>query len=112
MTFENLNLISPLLHALSKKGYSQPTPIQEQSIPHLLAGRDLFGCAQTGTGKTAAFALPILQLLSGKPNRPGIKALILAPTRELASQIGESFYSLRRRPGLKAHRYIWWCIAG
>ena len=64
MTFLNLQLIKPLVLALDKKGYTQPTPIQEQSIPHILAGKDIFGCAQTGTGKTAAFALPILQLLS------------------------------------------------
>jgi ATP-dependent RNA helicase RhlE len=73
-------------------GYTQPTPIQEQSIPHLLAGRDIFGCAQTGTGKTAAFALPILQMLDAAKIGPrsGIKALILAPTRELAIQIHEN----------------------
>lgn len=93
MTFSNLNLIVPLMDALSKLGYEKPTPIQEQSIPSLLEGRDIFGCAQTGTGKTAAFALPILQLLYTKNNKPGntIKALVLAPTRELALQISESF---------------------
>lgn len=93
MTFSNLNLIAPLMDALSKLGYEKPTPIQEQSIPSLLEGRDIFGCAQTGTGKTAAFALPILQLLHTKNNKPGntIKALVLAPTRELALQISESF---------------------
>jgi len=94
MTFTELNLIKPLLTALDKKGYTHPSPIQEQSIPHILQGKDIFGCAQTGTGKTAAFALPILQLLqaSKKENqRREIKALILAPTRELASQISENF---------------------
>ncbi|HTB08009.1 MAG TPA: DEAD/DEAH box helicase [Bacteroidia bacterium] len=93
MTFQQLNLIAPLLDALSKQGYSQPTPIQEKAIPHVLEGRDIFGCAQTGTGKTAAFALPILQFLEKNKatNRRGIKALILAPTRELALQINESF---------------------
>jgi len=94
MTFTELNLIKPLLTALDKKGYTQPSPIQEQSIPHILQGKDIFGCAQTGTGKTAAFALPILQLLEAN-KKPGqnheIKALILAPTRELASQISENF---------------------
>jgi len=93
MTFSNLNLIKPLVTALDKKGYTQPTPIQEQSIPHILAGKDIFGCAQTGTGKTAAFALPILQLLSERKtnqNPRPIKALILAPTRELVSQISEN----------------------
>jgi ATP-dependent RNA helicase RhlE len=93
MTFQDLNLIAPLLSALSKQGYSQPTPIQEKAIPCILQGSDIFGCAQTGTGKTAAFALPILQFLHAKQTngRAGIKALILAPTRELALQINESF---------------------
>jgi ATP-dependent RNA helicase RhlE len=94
MTFENLNLIEPIFRALKNKGYINPTPIQEKAIPHILQGRDVFGCAQTGTGKTAAFALPILQLLherSLKEKKHGIKALILAPTRELAIQIDESF---------------------
>ncbi len=95
MTFQDLNLIAPLLSALSKQGYSEPTPIQEKAIPSILQGNDIFGCAQTGTGKTAAFALPILQFLHAKKasgnNNTGIKALILAPTRELALQINESF---------------------
>lgn len=93
MTFQELNLTAPLLESLTKQGYSEPTPIQQQSIPPILAGRDIFGCAQTGTGKTAAFALPILQLLSAKNTTGynGIKALVLAPTRELALQISESF---------------------
>jgi len=92
MTFHELNLIAPLLESLSKQGYSQPTPIQEKSIPVILQGKDIFGCAQTGTGKTAAFALPILQLLTTNSQRSrSIKALILAPTRELALQIDESF---------------------
>jgi ATP-dependent RNA helicase RhlE len=92
MTFKELKLIQPLLGPLDKMGYTQPTPIQEQSIPHLLEGRDIFGCAQTGTGKTAAFALPILQMLDAAKIGPrsGIKALILAPTRELAIQIHEN----------------------
>lgn len=96
MTFSNLRLIKPLVMALDKKGYTEPTPIQEQAIPHILEGKDIFGCAQTGTGKTAAFALPILQLLDAKRSNqrqgPGVvKALILAPTRELVSQISENF---------------------
>ena len=94
MNFNELNLIAPLVQALEKKGYQHPTPIQEKSIPHILQGKDIFGCAQTGTGKTAAFALPILQLLSAKPlaeRSKDIKALILAPTRELALQISENF---------------------
>ncbi len=94
MTFKELKLIDPLLKALTKKGYETPSPIQEKAIPYILEGHDMFGCAQTGTGKTAAFALPILQLLDAnrKANtRKEIKALILAPTRELASQISENF---------------------
>jgi ATP-dependent RNA helicase RhlE len=96
MPFENLGLIEPLLQAVRSEGYTDPSPIQKQAIPPLLEGKDLLGCAQTGTGKTAAFALPILQGLHGrvlsdaKGRRP-IRALVLAPTRELAAQIGESF---------------------
>ena len=93
MTFTDLNLITPLLSALDKKNYLKPSPIQAKSIPHLLAGKDIFGCAQTGTGKTAAFTLPILQMMeASKTNqiRRTIKALILAPTRELATQISEN----------------------
>lgn len=104
MTFTELNLIKPLLNALDKKGYKEPSPIQQQSIPHILQGKDIFGCAQTGTGKTAAFALPILQLLNAnkKPNqRREIKALILAPTRELATQISENFKEYGENLGFK-----------
>src|SRR3954470_3650294 len=92
--FKTLNLSAPLIEALSKKGYAEPTPIQQQAIPLILEGKDIFGCAQTGTGKTAAFALPILQMLDEKKNqnqRPAVKALVLAPTRELALQISQSF---------------------
>ncbi len=95
MSFEKLNLIEPVLRALKSEGYTQPTPIQEQAIPILLQRKDLLGCAQTGTGKTAAFAIPILQLLHQDElyvkGPIGIKTLILTPTRELAIQIGESF---------------------
>lgn len=93
MHFDELQLIEPLLRAVRAEGYTQPSPIQEQAIPHLLAGRDLLGCAQTGTGKTAAFALPILQrlLLHKTPGTPHLRVLVLSPTRELASQIGDSF---------------------
>lgn len=101
MIFEELNLIEPILKALKQEGYSSPTPIQEQSIPILLQGRDLLGCAQTGTGKTAAFSIPILQKLYKTDHRKGIKALILTPTRELAIQIGESFEAYGRYTGLK-----------
>ena len=96
MTFEQLHLIPQILEALSQEGYVTPTPIQEKAIPIVLAGRDLLGCAQTGTGKTAAFSIPIIQNLQGKPRTPGrrpIKALVLTPTRELAIQIDQSFES-------------------
>jgi ATP-dependent RNA helicase RhlE len=101
MTFEELKLAEPLLRAVKQEGYTTPTPIQNQAIPPALEGRDVLGCAQTGTGKTAAFALPILQRLSMGPSktpahgRP-IRALILTPTRELASQIVESFQAYGR----------------
>jgi ATP-dependent RNA helicase RhlE len=91
MHFQDLNLIDPLLRAVRAEGYETPTPIQEQAIPHVLSGRDLIGCAQTGTGKTAAFALPILQHLAARPSNGAIRALVLSPTRELATQIGDSF---------------------
>lgn len=96
-TFAELGLIEPLLKALIKEGYDKPTPIQEHAIPRLLQGRDLLGCAQTGTGKTAAFALPILQSLVEKGGRKGrIRVLVLTPTRELAAQIKESFLTYGR----------------
>lgn len=94
MTFTNLGLSQPLVETLITKGYLAPTPIQLQSIPLILQGKDIFGCAQTGTGKTAAFALPILQFLNEKRDpaqKRTIKALVLAPTRELAQQIQDSF---------------------
>ncbi len=92
MSFKNLELIEPVMKALTAEGYITPTPIQQQAIPYVLAGRDLQGCAQTGTGKTAAFAIPILQLLhQQRQPKPGIKVLVLTPTRELAIQIEESF---------------------
>lgn len=103
MTFADLGLSEPILRAVAADGYSSPTPIQAQAIPLVLAGRDLFGCAQTGTGKTAAFALPILHRLTAAPRRSGAGAspgaprvLVLAPTRELASQIAESFRAYGR----------------
>ncbi len=94
MSFENLNIIAPLQQALAKEGYTTPTPIQMQAIPYLLQGKDLMGIAQTGTGKTAAFVLPILQRMSQdfKESIPGTpRVLVLAPTRELAAQIDQSF---------------------
>lgn len=99
--FDQLGLIQPILQALSEEGYKQPTPIQQQAIPHVLQKKDLLGCAQTGTGKTAAFAIPMLQLMShpdsfrNKASR-GIRALILTPTRELAIQIHDSFVAYGR----------------
>ena len=92
MLFTDLKLIKPILDALKTEGYTQPTPIQEKAIPSILEGRDLLGTAQTGTGKTAAFAIPILQNLAEKNSRNNsIKVLVLTPTRELAIQIEESF---------------------
>jgi ATP-dependent RNA helicase RhlE len=95
--FTELKLIDPLLRAVRAEGYDTPTPIQEQAIPPVLSGRDLIGCAQTGTGKTAAFALPILQRLHAN-NSGGrrIRVLVLTPTRELAAQIGDSFSTYGR----------------
>jgi len=93
-SFSQLALGEPLQRAVREAGYSTPTPIQVQAIPHLLQGRDLLGCAKTGTGKTAAFSLPILQRLADTPRRPAPRqprVLVLAPTRELAAQVGESF---------------------
>jgi ATP-dependent RNA helicase RhlE len=87
--FAVLGLSAPLLRAVAYEGYEIPTPVQSRCIPHVLAGRDVLGCAQTGTGKTAAFVLPILQNLAAKPKSGRIRTLILAPTRELAAQIGE-----------------------
>lgn len=103
-SFNDLGLIAPILKALQEEGYTHPTPIQEQAIPHLIKGRDLLGCAQTGTGKTAAFAIPILQELdknrTDDKKRP-IRNLILTPTRELAIQIGESFAAYGRHLQLR-----------
>ena len=93
MTFKELDLLEPILNALEKKGYSTPTPIQQQAIPIILSGSDIMGCAQTGTGKTAAFAIPILQNLYKTQKNEGrrkIRSLILTPTRELAIQIEEN----------------------
>jgi ATP-dependent RNA helicase RhlE len=99
MNFPELGLCQPLLRALEAAGYQSPTPIQEQAIPHILAGSDLLGCAQTGTGKTAAFALPILHRLAAAPassGKPRTRVLVLTPTRELAAQIGSNFESYGR----------------
>ena len=103
--FQDLGIIEPILRAVRDLGYDRPTPIQQRAIPLALAGRDILGCAQTGTGKTAAFAIPTLQRLHAKPSSSGrrpIRALVLSPTRELASQIGESFADYGRGLGLRS----------
>lgn len=104
MTFQDLKLSEPILKALAEEGYSKPTPIQEEAIPIVLDKKDLLGCAQTGTGKTAAFAIPILEHLLKQETSKGyrhIKALILTPTRELAAQIDDSFTAYGKYTGLK-----------
>src|SRR5262252_4364141 len=104
--FSDLGLASPVLQALVEEKYEKPTPIQAHTIPPAVAGRDVLGCAQTGTGKTAAFALPILHRLMAMPvdksrRGPALpRALILSPTRELATQIGDSFAAYGRHTGL------------
>ncbi|MGB5667362.1 MAG: DEAD/DEAH box helicase [Maribacter sp.] len=105
MTFKDLGIIEPILRALEQEGYTSPTPIQEQAIPILLGGKDLLGCAQTGTGKTAAFAVPIIQHIYNDKNRNNghrkIKSLVVTPTRELAIQIGESFTAYGKFTGIR-----------
>ena len=103
MLFSSLNIIDPILKAVEEEGYTTPTPIQAEAIPIVLQGTDLLGCAQTGTGKTAAFAIPILQLLSANKTflkTKKIRSLIVTPTRELAIQIEESFKAYGRHTGL------------
>ena len=105
MTFDSLGLSAELLRAVREQGYSEPTPIQLKAIPVILAGRDVMGGAQTGTGKTAGFTLPLLQLLGGRPGRRGrrtIRALVLTPTRELAAQVGASIKTYGRHMPLKS----------
>jgi ATP-dependent RNA helicase RhlE len=105
MTFKDLQLVEPILKALDKQGYTNPTPIQQQSIPILLKGKDLLGCAQTGTGKTAAFAIPIIQNLYNniklRDKQRKIKALVVTPTRELAIQIADSFTDYAAFTGIR-----------
>ncbi len=103
MHFESLNIIEPILRSIKEEGYTIPTPIQQEAIPIILRGNDLIGCAQTGTGKTCAFAVPILQLLSSNKSfdkKRKIRSLIVTPTRELAIQIEESFNAYGRHTGL------------
>ncbi len=105
MHFNELNIIEPILKAIEEEGYTTPTPIQEKAIPELLKGNDVLGCAQTGTGKTAAFSIPILQILAGKEQIKGkrkIKSLILTPTRELAIQIADSLKSYGRHLDIRS----------
>ncbi len=104
ISFDELDLIDPIKKALATEGYTKPTPIQAQAIPLILQGKDLLGCAQTGTGKTAAFAIPIIQLLQKQPQVKGqrpVRALIVTPTRELAIQIGDSFAAYGKNTHLK-----------
>ncbi len=116
MTFSDFGLSAGLVRAVSEKGYTEPTPVQERAIPPVLAGKDLLGCAQTGTGKTAAFALPILERIRMEGNGPDarhagrkgkrrvfrpVRALVLTPTRELALQVGESFREYGKYTGLR-----------
>jgi ATP-dependent RNA helicase RhlE len=106
MNFRSLGLSEPILRAVESEGYTTPFPIQSEAIPHIVASRDVVGCAQTGTGKTAAFALPILHRLMHAGHAPSsrrrpIRVLVLSPTRELASQIGASFYAYGRHTGLR-----------
>src|SRR5437660_5825310 len=101
MAFTSLGLVPELVRAVAEEGYTQPTPIQQETIPLALAGRDLIGSAQTGTGKTAAFMLPILQRLAPGRRRT-LRALILVPTRELAEQVLQSARAYGRHTGLTA----------
>ena len=101
MAFHNLKVNESLLRMVEKAGYTEPTPIQTQTIPHILDGRDIVGCAQTGTGKTAAFVLPIIQTLDANPAKGYIRVLVLAPTRELAAQIDEEFDKFSQLSRLK-----------
>ena len=106
MSFADLGLCEPIMNAVKAEGYETPTPIQSQAIPHVLKGSDVFGCAQTGTGKTAAFALPIIHRLmeaevpASKVRRP-IRALILAPTRELAIQIADCILAYSQKTHIR-----------
>ena len=106
MSFKELNLVDPILKALAEKGYENPTPIQQKAIPHILERRDVLGCAQTGSGKTAAFAIPILQLVhereKNKDNKPKIRCLIVTPTRELAIQIDDNFKAYAKHTNIKS----------
>jgi len=105
MKFEDLKIVEPIMNALKKKGYSEPTPIQAKAIPHILNRKDVLGCAQTGTGKTAAFSIPIIQLIhkieGNKNNKPVLRSLIVTPTRELAIQIDENIRDYSSNTNIK-----------
>ena len=105
MKFEDLNISEPILKAIKEKGYTGPTPIQEKAIPEILKRRDILGCAQTGTGKTAAFAVPIIQLIhkieGQKPHKPTLRSLIITPTRELAIQIDENIRAYSKHVNIR-----------
>src|SRR6266498_5950215 len=102
MNFSQLGLAPAQVRSCESLGYTEPTPIQQQAIPLVLSGQDLIGCAETGTGKTAAFLLPIIQRISER-SRPGVRVLVLAPTRELALQIQQNYGELNN---LKANRSV------
>ena len=102
INFSELSLSAPLKSNLAKHGFAQPTPVQAQSIPPALAGRDLVATAQTGTGKTLAFVLPVIHRLEGQPSPSGIRAVILSPTRELALQIHETFAKMAAGTAIRA----------
>ena len=105
MKFSELNIIQPILAAIDEAGYEHPTEIQRQSIPLVLEGNDMIGCAQTGTGKTASFAIPILQLLHQNPKQgKAIRTLIITPTRELAVQIDDNFKLYSKNSLLKVFK--------
>ncbi len=114
MPFSSFGLSEELLRAVTESNYTAPTPVQTQAIPAILAGRDVWACAQTGSGKTAAFALPLLQNVKTLYRRTPLplNSLILVPTRELAAQVGESirhFAGYLQRP-LKVIAGLWWCL--
>ena len=110
MSFASLGLSAPILEAVAKQGYEKPSPIQEQAIPAILAGKDVMAAAQTGTGKTAGFTLPLLErLANGRPARSNhVRALVLTPTRELAAQVGGECCDLQQKLTFKLCRCFWW----
>ena len=106
MSFKALGLCTELLNTVSEKGYKEPSPIQKSAIPPILSERDVIAIAQTGTGKTASFSLPILQLLTEKPRQhaQGIRALILAPTRELAAQVAQNVETYSQKMNIRSKK--------